>query len=219
MKRIVALILITATCVLLLSGCGGERMLARKVTTTVTTGEVAEERYSYKDGRLSKVETLTDGEVSSSVSYEYDENGYPVLKISDGMSAERVEITNDSQGRVIEEKTTLSFGMGEAVFTTFYEYTDENGSYTKRTVAEGTTISTEIYTLDEHGEPIRIEIPGVSDIRVSNSYNDLGQLTEQTRYAQMTAVTKHEYNSDGTLKKTSYYIAGTLISETEYYYE
>ncbi len=143
--------------------------------------EVSRDRYIYSlTGDLSQVETIVNGEVILTVSYNY-ENGY--------LSQQAEQFT--SEGVAVKNITTFS-GDQKTLPVAIDNYED------------GVFMGGERFTYDENDNMIRRDILGF-DKSVSTyyeyTYNEDGKLTTSKYYefGSLAGITEYNYDEDGNL--------------------
>ena len=222
MKKIATLTLISIILSSLLFSCDtGKKNEFYLVKQTYTDkGGTLTVEYFYNDDYKIIKQVSDTGKDSSTVSeYGYDENGYQNYQkgVSESGLIQEVFMTNDSEGRVTEQKIVSNYNGSTTETVSTIEYIDDNGSYIQTSTSGVITT----ITLDEHGNFISIKTTGVTEQTATyeNIYED-GLLTE----AHITTVTKakttnktvkYEYDKHGNKIKSEIFDEHGNVTVTE----
>lgn len=155
--------------------------------------------YDSQGRRISEQVTMLSVTGSRDISYEYD---------ADGRISRQTMVIKDADG-------------GETTQTTTYEYTDENGSYVKKTSLDGGDETTEIYVYDERGGLISYTDSAGVVAKRENRYNIYGTI-DVTEVTTGDTTTKITYSYDAEYKnltsETLWSESGMQVSTTVYEY-
>lgn len=221
-------VLLFALCLILVLGCVGcgadtpEWLLTK--STMVENGNTTVATYTYDgDGKLSSYEIRVNDVLNTQNEVEYDENGYKSYEKATLASGLVVEMffTNDTRGRVTEQRTVSSHVGSIYESVSRFEYTDTYGSYVQTVVSGPGKGNTVTVTKDEKGNELTHAESAGLFIRYENTY-DGEVLTERTGVytrsgGSCTVRTVYEYDEHGNNVCTTSYDADGKVTLAQTY--
>ena len=225
MKKIASLAMIFLVGLSLLFACNdvdNNKLYLVKQIMTDKSGMITCEYY-YDENYMVRERRTSTGDISDTIEeIEYDENGYQNYQKATSKSGlvQEIYMTNDNEGRILEERfvTTYNGSVTENYLT--YEYIDENDSYIRTSHSSDIILTV---TNDKYGNVTKQEYNIGQSVTYENKYEDNllieVTVTRTTSSLISTSVIKYEYDNLGNkTKEITYDQYGNISITQEYIY-